>query len=133
MDDGPAMARMPLPGGSWLTLRASRLDPDGTIAVTIDRAAPHEQLDAFCRAHGLSPREVELVELLAAGADTAAVAARLHLSPHTVQDHLKAVFAKHHRAMNVRTPDRERCRTDRGRMRRGRSTSALPALVWSRR
>ena len=54
----------------------------------------------FARANGLSPRETELVALLGRGADTAEAAARMCLSPHTVQDHLKSVFAKtrtHHR------------------------------------
>lgn len=94
VDDNPAMARMPLPGGSWVTLRASRLQAHHEIAVTIEQTTPHERLDVFCRAHGLSLRESELLTVLAAGADTAAASAKLHLSPHTVQDHLKAVFVK---------------------------------------
>jgi DNA-binding CsgD family transcriptional regulator len=40
------------------------------------------------------PRETQLLGLLAAGADTRDVAARMFLSTHTVQDHLKSVFAK---------------------------------------
>ena len=40
------------------------------------------------------PRETELLDLLVAGADTKAVAEVLHLSHHTVQDHLKSIFAK---------------------------------------
>ncbi|WP_353950507.1 helix-turn-helix transcriptional regulator [Knoellia sp. S7-12] len=94
VDDHPAMARMPLPSGAWVTLRASRLEPDGSIAVTIEETGPTDRLDVFVRSHALSPREVELVEVLATGADTAAASARLHLSAHTVQDHLKSVFAK---------------------------------------
>ena len=48
----------------------------------------------FGLASGLSPRERELLALLAAGHDTAEVARRMFLSPYTVQDHLKSVFAK---------------------------------------
>ena len=42
----------------------------------------------------LSAREQELMGLLATGSDTRTVAARMFLAEHTVQDHLKSVFAK---------------------------------------
>ncbi len=42
----------------------------------------------------LSPRERELVELLAQGARLSGVARRLGLSHHTVRNHLKSVFRK---------------------------------------
>ncbi len=35
-----------------------------------------------------------MVALLVAGLDTRAITQRLSISPHTVQDHLKAVFDK---------------------------------------
>ena len=44
--------------------------------------------------HALTPRETELLDLLVAGADTKAVAEALFMSQHTVQDHLKSIFAK---------------------------------------
>ena len=94
IDDHEAMARVHLADGVWLTLRASRVSPGHVIAVAIERSTPAERLDVFSRSHGLSAREGELLSHLAQGLDTREVAAAMFLSPHTVQDHLKAIFAK---------------------------------------
>jgi DNA-binding CsgD family transcriptional regulator len=48
----------------------------------------------FTRAHGLTLREAELIGALARGSDTRQLAAELCISENTVQDHLKAIFAK---------------------------------------
>jgi DNA-binding NarL/FixJ family response regulator len=97
VDDHPPWARVHLPGGTWLTVRAARVgspasSPMSNIAVTFEPATPDERCDLFTRSHGLSPRETEVVELLARGADTRTIADELFLSPHTVQDHLKSIF-----------------------------------------
>ena len=94
VDDHEAMARVHLAGGVWLTLHASRVSPGNDIAVAIERSSPAERLDVFSRSHGLSARERELLSHLAQGLDTREVAAAMFLSPHTVQDHLKVIFAK---------------------------------------
>jgi DNA-binding CsgD family transcriptional regulator len=44
--------------------------------------------------YGLSPRERQVVTLVARGASTARIAAALHISEHTVQNHLSHVFDK---------------------------------------
>jgi DNA-binding CsgD family transcriptional regulator len=93
------MARVHLAGGRWLTLRAARIaEPvstsDGTVAVTVERTAPRQRLALFGRAAGLTARETELLGHLATGIDTRELAGRLSVSPHTVQDHLKSIFAK---------------------------------------
>jgi DNA-binding CsgD family transcriptional regulator len=99
VDDHPPMARMYAGGGTWLTLRAARIGArgpagEGEVAVAIERSTPAERRGVFVRACGLSGREAELVAHLAAGADTRRVAAQMFLSEHTVQDHLKSIFAK---------------------------------------
>lgn len=94
VDDNEAMARVHLADGRWLTLRASRLTPSNVIAVAIERSTPGERLDVFARAHGLTVRERELLSHLGQGRDTREVAAQMFLSPLTVQDHLKSVFAR---------------------------------------
>ncbi len=48
------------------------------------------------RMESLSPRENEVLALVAQGARDAEIAARLHLSPRTVEAHLRRVFQKLH-------------------------------------
>jgi len=47
-------------------------------------------------AHPLTPREWEVVELLAGGYDTRAIAERLHLSIHTVRNYVRNAREKLH-------------------------------------
>ena len=42
----------------------------------------------------LSSRESEILSLLASGDRSAAIAKQLHISPHTVRNHLKSIFKK---------------------------------------
>ena len=96
VDDHSPTARVHLAGGNWLTLRAARMggSVDGDIAVTIEPTSPAERTSLFVRACGLSAREAQLVTHLSAGADTHELAQRMFVSEHTVQDHLKSIFAK---------------------------------------
>jgi DNA-binding CsgD family transcriptional regulator len=99
VDSHPAQARVHLSGGSWLTLRADRLagqEPleERDIVVTMEASSPVERRDLFSRAHGLTGREDEVLRHLADGEDTRTVARLMSISELTVQDHLKAVFAK---------------------------------------
>ena len=82
--------------GRWVMIEAAALEGEreGEIAVNLRAATANETFDLLCRAYALSQRERELVELLVAGFDTRAIAHRLAISPHTVQDHLKSVFEK---------------------------------------
>ena len=60
----------------------------------MEPVAPAGRIELYGRACGLTGRERELLHRLARGADTRLLAREMRLSPHTVQDHLKSVFAK---------------------------------------
>jgi DNA-binding CsgD family transcriptional regulator len=96
-DDGRiARAHVRAASGRWLVVRASALgdEPGAQVAVMIEPARPHELAPLVADAYRLTEREREVTELVARGLPTDAVAARLHLSSWTVQDHLKAIFEK---------------------------------------
>jgi DNA-binding CsgD family transcriptional regulator len=82
--------------GRWVRIDAAALEGEreGEVAVNLRSATPRETFDLLCRVYALSPREREIVSLLVDGLDTKAIAQRLFISPHTVQDHLKSVFTK---------------------------------------
>jgi DNA-binding CsgD family transcriptional regulator len=63
-------------------------------AVTLQPARAPELAELVADAYGLTARERRVTELVAHGLSNAGIAARLHLSIYTVQDHLKAIFEK---------------------------------------
>ncbi|MHC1560836.1 helix-turn-helix transcriptional regulator [Actinomycetospora sp. C-140] len=83
--------------GRWLSLRAAALaGPPGSsdVVVTVEPTSRAALSRLALAAHGLTAREEDVALLVLQGASTRAIAATLHLSPHTVQDHLKVVFTK---------------------------------------
>ncbi len=96
--DGTARARVRTGSGHWLVCHASCLsDADGdraTTALVLDAANPAEIAPLVVDAFDLTDREQQITRLIARGAGTAEIADTLHLSPHTVRDHVKAIFTK---------------------------------------
>jgi DNA-binding CsgD family transcriptional regulator len=85
-------------GGQWVRLSGEPVAfPDGTlrgVSVVIDAARAGDVLPVAASALQLTSRELEVVRGVLNGLDTRSLAASLHISQYTVQDHLKSVFAK---------------------------------------
>jgi DNA-binding CsgD family transcriptional regulator len=94
----PVRTRLRARGGGWLLAEASCLrDAHGALgstAVVIQPAKASEIAPLIVQAYELTPREVQVTRALARGLSTVEIAAELHLSRYTVQDHLKAVYEK---------------------------------------
>ncbi|UUY04188.1 helix-turn-helix transcriptional regulator [Svornostia abyssi] len=80
--------------GAWLEVEASRLVDGAGVALAVRPAPPPSLLELRLRAAGLTGREREIALAVLRGDDTKTIAGALHLSPWTVQDHLKAIFEK---------------------------------------
>jgi DNA-binding CsgD family transcriptional regulator len=97
-DRGPATARLRSSSGRWLALHASCLrgadGSAGPTALTIEPAKSAQIAPIIVEAYCLTAREQEITRSVARGLTNPEIAAELFLSPHTVRDHLKAIFAK---------------------------------------
>ena len=96
--DGTARTRVRTRRGRWLACHASCLRrSDGGVGDTvlvIEAAQPSAIAPIVVEAYDLTPREQEIISLIARGAGTPQIADELILSRHTVRDHVKAIFAK---------------------------------------
>lgn len=93
----PPRTRVATRAGCWLRVHASRLTgPSGPhqLAVILEPVEPRAVVPLILSAHGLTAREAAVARLVLRGYATHAIADTLHISRHTVQDHLKAVFDK---------------------------------------
>jgi DNA-binding CsgD family transcriptional regulator len=92
-----ARLRVQLPGG-WLLIHADALRDDGVsagrVAVVLEPADRAELMPLLLALHGLTEREREVTKLLVAGLGTDQIAQRLHISRHTLRDHVKSIFGK---------------------------------------
>ena len=83
--------------GEWLVIRTGKLDgrgATGRIVVTLEPAKPAEIISVLTAVHGLTAREAEVLEHVLAGRTRTETAHRLFVSPYTIQDHLKSIYAK---------------------------------------
>lgn len=92
--DAPAASRVRTRSGRWLSVHGVRLSDSGRTAVIIQPARAPEVAPLILDSYGLTGRERAICELALKGLSTNQIAASLHISPYTVQDHLKAIFEK---------------------------------------
>jgi len=101
---GSADVRLRAGSGQWLTIYAEIVDgepdhrrkraPTGRVSLVVEPTRPHELAEVIADAYALTRREREVARLVVAGHTNREIAAALWLSVYTVQDHLKAVYAK---------------------------------------
>jgi DNA-binding CsgD family transcriptional regulator len=91
-----ARARVRTRSGAWLLLYGTRLSGEKgpRTAVIIHPATPQDVAPVIALSYGLTGRECQVAMLCIQGRDTRGIAGALSVSPYTVQDHLKAIFAK---------------------------------------
>jgi two-component system response regulator NreC len=108
MNPSPLFAQQTLDAGAAAFVLKTRADGElpGAVraaAAGIEYISPElaPGVDALRRGggHGLSPRETEVLRLIALGHTSAEIAAKLHLSPRTVETHRAHI----HRKLGVRT------------------------------
>ena len=96
-DETIPSARVRIPTGTWLHVRATdltRSDRKPRTAILLERASHDHVAPLIARAHQLSHRETQIALLVVRGLSTSEIAAKLFISPYTVQDHLKSIFEK---------------------------------------
>jgi DNA-binding CsgD family transcriptional regulator len=94
-NNNPPLCRVRMPTGEWLVVSGTRVST-GEIDVVVvlrpgDVATVAPAFGAWC---GLTPKETQVVALVAAGLAAKQMARQLSLSVLTVNDHLKSIYRK---------------------------------------
>ena len=91
-----ATVRLRSRSGRWLSLHASRLGgpPAPQVGVVIAPAPAAQVSSLLLSAYGLTRAQSRVVALVIKGRSTRQIVDELHISAHTVQEHLTAAFDK---------------------------------------
>jgi DNA-binding CsgD family transcriptional regulator len=91
-----ASVRLRSRSGQWLSLHASRLGgPSAPQVGVVIAPTPAAQVSSLLlSAHGLTGAQSRVVALVIKGHSTRQIVGELHISAHTVQEHLTAAFDK---------------------------------------
>ncbi len=92
-DDAPLQGTVRAQGrsGRWYEVTASRAaveSADSTAVVVLAPIGPEGRIGLLSRLYGLTPRERDVLQHVALGKSTKAIARELSLSPYTVQEHI---------------------------------------------
>ena len=87
-------SRLRTESGVWLLMHGAVLEGTGQVALIIEPAKSADVAPLIVEAYGLTGRELDVTRAIARGLGTGEIASELFLSPHTVRDHVKAVFEK---------------------------------------
>lgn len=97
-EDAPASSRalVRTREGGWALIHASVLRGRGAdrTAVVLESAQALDRASALVAAHSLTPSQERVTHLVLQGRSTREIVDALHISQHTVQEHLKAAFDK---------------------------------------
>ncbi len=93
---GIAVSRVLSRSGTWVVLHGACLLDGGTqrVAVIVEPAHPARIYPLLMAAYQFTGRERDVTQLVLQGASTSQIADQLVISPHTVTQHLKNIFAK---------------------------------------
>jgi DNA-binding CsgD family transcriptional regulator len=102
LESGPptsvaATVRINTPTGGLLAVHGTRLHQrsgSGPAVLTLAPVSPAERSSLLLAAYGLTVAQRRVANLVLQGRTTSQIVIELHISAHTVQDHLKAVFDK---------------------------------------
>jgi len=91
-----AVARLRADSGQWMILHGAPLlrDSNRRVAIIVERGDPDRLAPLLMAAYELTDREKDVTRLVLQGEITSSIAARLFVSPQTVQQHLKNIFDK---------------------------------------
>ena len=93
---GITVSRVLSRSGTWVVLHGACLLDGGTqrVAVIVEPAHPARIYPLLMAAYQFTERERDVTQLVLQGASTSQIADQLVISPHTVTQHLKNIFAK---------------------------------------
>jgi DNA-binding NarL/FixJ family response regulator len=88
LDSLVAAIRTAASGAAWLSPKAAE------IVLGNIRKAPPDQEAEMAPVHQLSPRELDVLRLIAAGMENSEIAVTLNISPRTAKNHVSNILAK---------------------------------------